>query len=128
MAHLLQLFAFPEFEPLVRDLFHGFPLLGPLVAGAGWILRQGCKYASPWTQCQFEAFNAEHVRLASCQPRNSQREATLRSEVEAEARKDRFVGPFSAAWLLANSKAGGLRAARAFPIEQNGRSAGRRLA
>ena len=30
MAHLLQLFAFPEFELLVRDLFHSFPLLGPV--------------------------------------------------------------------------------------------------
>ncbi|CAE7618166.1 ftsH [Symbiodinium pilosum] len=59
MAHLLQLFAFPEFELLVRDLFHSFPLLGP---------------------------------------------ETLRSEVEAEAKKDRFVGPFGTAWLRANSK------------------------
>ena len=121
MAHLLHLFAFPEAAQLIRDLFYGFPLLGPLPPGAGWSLRQDSKYSSPWTLGQFEKFNAEHVRQACRQTRESQHEHTLRSEVEAEARKDRFVGPFSTAWLQANLDQAGLRAARAFPIEQNGK-------
>ena len=118
-SHLLKLLDFPEWDALVHDLFWGFPLLGHVPPGSGWLLRSDAKYSNPWTKEQFEAFNTEHVRQIVSKPGNDEHAETMLQEVLKEATKARFVGPYSLQWLQAQSERHNVYAARAFAIIQD---------
>ena len=118
-SHLLKLLDFSEWDALVHDLFWGFPLLGHVPPGSGWLLRSDAKYSNPWTKEQFEAFNTEHVRQIVSKPRNDEHAETMLQEVLKEATKARFVGPYSLQWLQAQSERHNVYAARAFAIIQD---------
>ena len=109
---ILKLLDFPEWEGLVYDLFWGFPLLGQVPPGSGWLLRSDAKYNNPWTSEQFEASNTSN-------PRSDEHSETMLEEAQKEATKARFVGPYSLQWLQAQSELHKVYAARAFAIVQD---------
>ena len=101
MAHLLQLFAFPEHQSLVRPVLRS-PPTRPFAARSLLANTTGFQVLlTHHGQNSSSALSTWNMSAKPCatNPRSSDHEATLRAEVEGKAKKDRFAGPFSASYF-----------------------------
>ena len=119
LARLLDLICFPEAESLISEMFWGFRMLGPLLPGAAWDLREDSRYARPWTKSQFLHFNRAHLEEVSKPSPPSCHLPVMLAEVQKEKDLGRFEGPFPLSTLSEPTPPDQLNAvAKAFPIVQ----------
>ena len=119
LTWLLDLLQFPGRRQLVKELFWGFPLLGPLSPGTGWASRSDYKYSRPLSRSDFAAANREYVREVATSLRPNEHSDTLFEEILEECRLGRVSGPRPLSQILLQDTSS--CASRAFPVVQSGK-------
>ena len=119
LTWLLDLLQFPGRHQLIKELFWGFPLLGPLSPGTGWASRSDYKYSRPLSRSDFAAANREHVREVATSLRPNEHSDTLFEEILEECRLGRVSGPRPLSQILLQDTSS--CASRAFPVVQSGK-------
>lgn len=93
---------YPDVDTLTSDMTFGFPVLGPMTRGPGWLPRLDGKYSHPISIENFKVLNFQHIssRLRHLKP-DPHWQAML-TELLEEKRKGRLSGPleFPAAWQV----------------------------
>ena len=93
---LLQQFGMPGLDELSHDLLHGFPIVGPLHDGPGWLPRSDQKYEFPVSETVFKLHNRKYVISKLQQSRVDPHWDVMLQELEQELAKGRMEGPFEA--------------------------------
>lgn len=96
LIHLLRICGFEGVDELEEDLTCGFPMVGQLHSGSGWLPRRDGQYSHPISMSQFHELNRAYVKEKIRQPKHSPHWKTMLDELLRDKAKGRVQGPFSA--------------------------------
>ena len=94
--HLLDLCGHGGVGDLRAELTSGFPLIGSLRQGTGWLPRLDERYSTPISLGEFHARNIEYVRLKLNSRHPSRFWKVMLDELLTDKEKGRVQGPFQA--------------------------------
>ena len=93
---LLDAIGFPGVSVLEHELTYGFPAIGQMPLGTGWLLRECPKRLEPLGRSDFLAENIAYVRTTANSRQPDKHADRLLAEVWEERARGRVRGPFHA--------------------------------
>ena len=102
LIHLLKLCGFEGTAELEEDLTQGFPMVGQIHSGSGWLPRKDERYSCPISMSKFHELNKAYVKDKLQKPKPSAHWRTMLDELLQDKAKGRVQGPFlaPASWQL----------------------------